>query len=515
MPVPPKTSRIRREVSWLAWQPAAIFCAHPLPSLSSVFFRRGARLVLLACAPLAAAAAEPTRGPLTIHPANSRWFADRDGRAVYLVGSHTWANFQDFGLAGGKPFDHEAWLAFMEEHRFNFQRLWVWEQAAWAPWSKEKLLVSPMPYRRTGPGLALDGQPKFDLDQFDDAYFDRLRARLIAGRERGIYSAVMLFQGWSYTRPKRSHPGNAWRGHPLNAANNLQGLDGDADRDDVPNLADPVVRARHAAYVRKVVDTVNDLDNVLYEVINEGGTTDWQLFIVRTLQDYQRTKPRQHPVGITGQGAVDVPTALAADTQWVSPGYTDWPGLATEAASTMMRNDPPAWNEAKPSALDTDHLWGHGIDPRWVWKSFLRGHHVLFMDPWNPLPEWNDSLAPHGWHYQRNRFDFPDYVEGRLAMRATVRLAAEFDLARLVPHGGLASSGFCLAEPGRTYIAFRLAGSGELSLDLSAAPGSLRAKWIAAISGQTVWAADVPGGSRRVIACPFNGDGVLVLTTAP
>ena len=34
---------------------------------------------------------------------------------------------------------------------------------------------------------------------------------------------------------------------------------------------DPKVRKHQAAYIRRVVDTLNDLDNVLYEVTNEGG----------------------------------------------------------------------------------------------------------------------------------------------------------------------------------------------------------------------------------------------------
>jgi hypothetical protein len=44
------------------------------------------------------------------------------------------------------------------------------------------------------------------------------------------------------------------RAQPLHSMHNLQVL-------------------RHQeSYVRKVVDTVNDLDNVLYEIINEGGS---------------------------------------------------------------------------------------------------------------------------------------------------------------------------------------------------------------------------------------------------
>src|SRR5579862_5461759 len=92
-------------------------------------------------------------GPLRVHPENTRYFANAEGRAVYLVGSHTWANFQDIGFEGDKPFDYDAYMDFMVEHRFNFMRFWTWEHAAWAAWSPEKVIFSPTPYARTGPGL--------------------------------------------------------------------------------------------------------------------------------------------------------------------------------------------------------------------------------------------------------------------------------------------------------------------------------------------------------------------------
>ena len=46
-------------------------------------------------------------------------------------------------------------------------------------------------------GTAKDGKPKFDLDSFDQAYFDRLRERVIAAGSEGIYVSVMLFEGFS------------------------------------------------------------------------------------------------------------------------------------------------------------------------------------------------------------------------------------------------------------------------------------------------------------------------------
>lgn len=45
-------------------------------------------------------------------------------------------------------------------------------------------------------------------------------------------------------------------------------------------MHNPAVLARQEAFVRKVVDTLNDLDKVLYEIINEGGSLSWQVQMV-------------------------------------------------------------------------------------------------------------------------------------------------------------------------------------------------------------------------------------------
>jgi hypothetical protein len=42
---------------------------------------------------------ETAMGPLRVHPDNPRYFTDGSGRAIYLTGSHTWANLQDTGVA--------------------------------------------------------------------------------------------------------------------------------------------------------------------------------------------------------------------------------------------------------------------------------------------------------------------------------------------------------------------------------------------------------------------------------
>src|SRR5512141_1407765 len=81
----------------------------------------------------------PAKGPLRVHQKNPRYFDDGTGKAVYLTGSHTWYNFQDGGATNPPPvLDYDRYLEWMVSHNHNFIRLWVWEQARWAPWADGK-----------------------------------------------------------------------------------------------------------------------------------------------------------------------------------------------------------------------------------------------------------------------------------------------------------------------------------------------------------------------------------------
>ena len=225
-------------------------------------------------------------GPLVVSKRNPRYFAvaavdGADERTVYLTGSHIWNNFHD-GMGPGsdcaevsEPFDYGAYLDFLCAHGHNFIRLWRWEQfRSQAAGGEYHLCMTPQPWSRTGAGTAKDGKPKFDLDSFDQAYFDRLRERVISAGNHGIYVGIMLFDGFAlHLSPA---PDNV-EGHPFHAANNVNGI-GIRSIDDYQVLPlDPRIQAFEEAYIRKVVDTVQDLPNVLYEVANEsigGGSVD-------------------------------------------------------------------------------------------------------------------------------------------------------------------------------------------------------------------------------------------------
>ena len=127
--------------------------------------------------------AQTATGPLRVNPANPRYFTDGSGKAIYLTGSHTWANLMDRGTLHPPqvPFDYAAYMKWMVAHNFNFMRLWTAELTDSADTDDvdENVVAMPWKWMRTGPGNANDGGLKFDLSKLDQSYFDRMRARTI------------------------------------------------------------------------------------------------------------------------------------------------------------------------------------------------------------------------------------------------------------------------------------------------------------------------------------------------
>jgi hypothetical protein len=438
-------------------------------------------------------------GPLRVHAENPRYFADADGRAVLLVGSHTWNSLVDMGRDDPpEAFDFDAYLDFLDRYGHNFIRLWTWDSMTWDTRANRGLgkdfvhRVAPLPWARVGTEKALDGKAKFDLERFDSSYFERLRNRVAKAGRRGIYVSVMLFEGWGLMHANRGRPsptGWAWRSHPFHPENNVNGIDagveGDPNSGKVHSRSDRKVNEIQAAYIHKVVDTVHDLDNVLYEVINEGGEKEWDWWVVETLREHERGKPKQHPVGITGHGAESLANMLASPADWISPGSRDG-----------FRDDPPAWDGKKVSLLDTDHVWGVGGNQAWVWKSLLRGHNPLFMDP------YDGSVLG-------KRFD-PQWEPIRRSLGYARALAERVNLAAMTPHDELASTKCCLADPGSEYLVY-VPKQARATVDLGLAKTRLEVDWLDCDTWARTFADHVDGGEKREFKSRLAADAVLHL----
>jgi hypothetical protein len=238
-----------------------------------------------------------------------------------------------------------------------------------------------------------------------------------------------------------------------------------------------------------VIDTVNDLDNVLYEIVNEGhsGSVPWQQALIDYVHVYETGKPKQHPVIFSAAWTPQRARRMEA----YAPG---WDGAINQGAFVPYRDNPPANKGLSPIMNDTDHLWGMGGDRAWVWKSFTRGLYPIYMDdPFGAAPA--------------------NAEEVRRNMGYTRTYATKVHLASMAPRGDLTSTGYGLAHPGVEYLIYQ-PGSGAFRVNV--APGKYAVQWFNPGTG-----AGASGGSFtarrgwRNLIPPFSGDAVLYLRRAP
>jgi len=437
-------------------------------------------------------------GPLRVSTVNPRYFADPSGRVVYLTGSEYWKTIQDNGPSSPPTtFDYPAFLSFLQSHNHNFTRLYMWEQARWSAETSLSHWFSPTLYVRTGPGLGADGGAKFDLNQVNAAYLARVRRRAIDAGARGIYVSIMLFNGWSVEAKPGSTAANPWLAHPFNSANNINGINGDPNGDasgaETQTLTIPAVTALQETYVKAVIDAVNDLDNVMYEVSNESEQSSdaWQYHMINLVRSYEASKPKQHPVGMT----VPYPTVPQGTNSDVLNSSADWVSMNGNV------DNPAVADGSKVSLSDTDHLCGICGDASWPWRSFTRGHNPLLMDGYDGSAGVGDPIY--------NSSD-PKWEAIRKNMGYARSYALRMDLAHALPRGDLASSGYCLAALGSEYLVFA-PGGGKVSVNLSGVSGSRTVEWFNPANGQTTAGGTVTGGGTVNLTAPFSGMAVVYI----
>jgi len=444
-------------------------------------------------------------GLLRVNPANPRYFSDASGKAIYLTGSHTWPGLIDRGPTDPPPaFDFNRYLDLLQSSHHNLIRLWSRHVTLYRNYGLDVLYGAPLPWLRSGPGTALDSKPKFDLSKFDERYFSRLRERVVAAAERGIYVSIMLFGGRVAI--------TEWAGNPFNHENNINGINGDVDQDgkgDTQVLPlPPGVDTIQKAYVRKVIDTVSDLDNVLFEISNESepSSAEWQFQLIHFIKDYEAGRidgvaRKQHPVGMTAFMSTENAALARSPADWISPGAAQHDFL-----TEPYINDPPAADGSKVSILDSDHLFFRLIvdNPaaarKWVWKSFLRGQNPILME--NLFDDSTGRAVP-------VTTEDSGFVAARAAMGQTRRYADRMNLIAMVPRGDLSSTGYMLADRGSEYIVYQpLAESFTVHL----VAGRYSYEWFNPSSGTVAGTGIVTAGEgSRKFTLPFSGDTILYL----
>ena len=371
--------------------------------------------------------------PLKIHPDNPRYFQDSTGKALYFAGSSTWFVLQENGHRADKKRITE-FLDWLEAWGHNYTRVWSY----FFYMNNNKGPQKPWPYMRTGPGLANDELPKFDLKKMNAQYVDMVRYFLEEAEKRNIFCSIMLFGSGNELRRDDSFKKSvAW--HPDNNINVREGL---IENGKEFYSMKPELLELQEDHVRRVIDELNHFDNFVWEIINEAvlpASKDWQYHMIRLVREYERTKPKQHLIIMSG-------------------GHNEAGGILEDSPADIISPDGSLHNykDGGPAAYvdkvvinDTDHLWGFSrveqaeIYRKWVWKTFLRGNHCLFMDDYDSFLNKNNG--------QIN----PAYDLIRKNLGYTVDYSMQFsDLAKMVPDTSVASTRYTLANKGQEYLVY-------------------------------------------------------------
>ena len=460
-----------------------------------------------------ATTAKPITTPLNALGTNPNYFTDGSGKAIYLTGSHTWNNLQDWGTNGSiQPLDFTAYVKMLVAHNHNFTLLWATELPRFrglpsTAISPPDFTVAPHAWQRTGPGNASDGKLKFDLIKYNQTYFDRLRDRVGQLHAAGIYAGVYLFSGEFLLRFRF-----AGDGYPFTGSNNDNGVDdGDGTRS-VTMTAPNAITAIQDAYVKKVIDTLNDLPNVLWIVSQEAPRDSkwWNGHLIALVRTYEAGKPSQHPIGYGVLEDNNDATIINSDADWIAPA-------ARFSPTTSCGTGHPA---CKVNINDSDHsyfgMWNDSArtNRNYFWINFTSGNQTLFMDPYVVYyPRENRNLCPSPVNGIGSGPD-PRWDNVRETLGYIRGYADRMNLAGMTPQGKLSSTGHVLASAGSAdpeLLVYAPSG-GDFTLDLSSRSGLFAVEWMNPATGGKSAGADVSGGAPRTFTPPFRGYAVLYLT---
>jgi hypothetical protein len=197
--------------------------------------------------------------PISLHPENPHYFLFK-GKATAIISSS-----EHYGAVLNPEFDYLHYLNALQNDGMNYTRLFAgsyFEKEGSFGIEFNTLAPAPgkalLPWKRSIETGAKCGGNKFDLNQWDERYFSRLKSFVSEASKRGIIVEVTLFSSiYGY-----------WDTQVWNPDNNIN-IEGDLLKEDVQILKYGKILKYQESFVRKIVRELNEFDNVTFEIQNE------------------------------------------------------------------------------------------------------------------------------------------------------------------------------------------------------------------------------------------------------
>lgn len=464
-------------------------------------------------------AAEPRA--LRKNPRDPR-FLEYQGKPVILITSA-----EHYGAVLNLDFDYERYLETLAADGLNYTRIFTGsyverassfgiERNTLAP-AKERLIV---PWARGDQSGYVNGGNRFDLDQWDDAYFARLKDFVRRAGEKRIIVEVTLFSS--------TYEDAYWAYSPLHPGNNIN-LTGPIDRKMLHTLDNGPVLSIQEKLVRKVVRELNGFDNVFYEIQNEPyadrpvtmvpvnpylhdwksnwrnrvdladqASLDWQSRIVQFIVDEESGLPLKH---LIAQNYCNFHYPVEVDNENVSIlnfHYADPEAVVLNYGNRLVMGfDETGFSGATDDAYR-----------RQAWRFILAGGAIFNSLDYSFFPGKEDGTG-------ENRAPGGGSPALRKQLGILRSFIEDFDYLRMGPDSrAVRLSPGCrwraLSNRNREFAVF-VEGESECPLTLNLYRGDWQTEWIDTRSGEIVQSEHIfsDGSPTPLKTPPFEGDIAL------
>jgi hypothetical protein len=438
--------------------------------------------------------------PIALHPENPHYFLWR-GRPTILITSG-----EHYGAVLNRAFDFQRYLGTLQADGLNLTR--TFSGAYCEPVGAFKITNNTLapargdllcPWARSDtPGYA-NGGNKFDLNQWDRPYFQRLTEFVAEAGKRGVVVELVLFCPF--------YEDAMWQLSPMNACNNVNGV-GDLQRTEVYTLQNGNLLAVQEAMVQQIVQALADCDNVYYEICNEpyfgGVTEDWQAHIAEMIVKAESGFKKKH---LIAQNIANKGKSIQNPNRHVSIFNFHYAKPPTTVAD----------NYHLQRALGDDETGFAGqerVRPyrREGWDFLLAGGAVYSNLDYSFSVGSEDGTgtinAPGGGgpELRKQLRILKDFIEGFDFLRMKPETTATIVQGKL-PEGVTAR---VLSEAGKAYALY-VNGSNVGGLVLALPPGSYQAQWVSTKTGQVEKTESIQheGGTWLLPAPPYMDDIAL------
>lgn len=320
------------------------------------------------------------QSPIRLNPENPHYF-QYESKPVILITSA-----EHYGALINLDFEYILYLDALHAQGLNYTRVFTGTYIEREADIKEigfnntlaprsgRLIV---PWARSNENGYLGGGNKFDLDKWDNNYFNRIKDLITQANRRGIFIELTLFGN--------QYKDSIWMNSPLHPANNIQncGPSGYNSFLLFQTLKDKKLLARQEEFVTKVIHELNNFDNIFFEICNEPfnevtdsmAVDEWHNHMIKLITKVEARLPKKHLIA-SNQSVVDNSNVSVANYH-----YVKIPGKPSEDWLYNL-NKVESLDETMGSLIDSD------VNDTRVegWDSILRGCGAYNNLSWEYIP---------------------------------------------------------------------------------------------------------------------------------